>query len=152
MRGENTVREDRRILYQTADILCPLCEKHHWHERDALDLFFGNRFDHQLEHEDPAILSAELESLGSNLVPVSKPVAAGGTFGDGIYAVMDVLLEFRWKYDVPLDVSYFRFRDTKEFDYLMQNAVIDSQYNSVELPGIIERRLCKLCHVKAINA
>lgn len=145
-------REDMLFVSDASDILRPLCAKHRWHEKDALDLFFGNGFHLRIGSDDPVRIRSDIESAGAGLGSIPEPNADGGSFGDGIDGVLAALVDFREKYGIPLEDSYRIFRDTREFDSLIRLAVIDSHYHAVVLPGEIENRLCKALRIRQARA
>jgi len=137
------------------DILTTLCEEMHWHERDALDLFFesglyprimaGESVDHVAECE-------VLRSAGAGIEPIDEPAAIGCIYGCGVCSIVSTMLIFYQKYGVMPHILYPKFRKTQEFEDMITDAWIwCCRCSEEENFYDTEKLYCKLCHVRRVN-
>ncbi len=134
----------------TEKILIPLCEELHWHERDALDLFFRSDTYRRIMDGESVDLDAERDSLrdaGRDIVPIEKPTAWGCSFGYGIDAVFSNLAMFYRKYGVMPDALYEKVRNTKGFYDMLDGAWTWSTSGYDENFELIEKEYCGLCGI-----
>lgn len=139
----------------TEKILIPLCEELHWHERDALDLFFRSDTYRKIMADEVVDYNSERESLrkaGANIAPIETPPAWACGFGYGIDAIFSNLAMFHRKYGIEPHVLYSKIRDTKGFDDMLRGAWAWSCSPGYEDNfNLIEKEYCQICKIKPIR-